>query len=211
MSESTETTPLTEPVAPTTLLTEATTPPGTEPDPAVLTPPEPKQPGQAEDDSPIVEPAPLQPTDITLPDDVEVSEELRDEFLSVLNDKELDAKGRAQALIDLQLKAATSAAEAQSAAWAEMQTKWQDEVKSDADLGGDKLQPALGRIGRLLSEYGSEELSGVLDMTGAGNSLHVIKFLDRIAAKLTEGGAVIGQPLSQERSAAQKLFPSMKG
>lgn len=154
---------------------------------------------------------PLATTDITLPEDVEVNSALVDEFLGVMNNAELDAKGRAQALIDLQVKAMREASEAGSQAFADMQKTWQDEVKADPAFAGEKLQPALGRIGRLLTEYGSEELNGVLDMTGAGNNLHVVRFLDNIAGKLVEGGPAFGAPRTQEASAAQRLFPSMKG
>jgi len=154
---------------------------------------------------------PLASTDLSFPEDVEVNSALVDEFLGVVNNPELDAKGRAQALIDLQVKAMREASEAGSQAFADMQKTWQDEVKADPAFTGEKLQPALGRIGRLLTEYGSEELNGVLDMTGAGNNLHVVRFLDNIAGKLVEGGPAFGAPRAQEASAAQRLFPSMKG
>jgi hypothetical protein len=128
-----------------------------------------------------------------------------------MNDKEMSPKDRANALVALQVKAAQAASEASSQAWSEMQTKWRDEVKADPEIGGEKLQPALGRVGKLLNEFGSEELSSVLDLTGAGNNIHVVKFLDKVAQKLTEGGAVPGLPSGQTTTAAQRLFPSMKG
>jgi hypothetical protein len=135
---------------------------------------------------------PLTADDITFPDDVQVNEELRDEFLSIV-------------------KAAQAASEASSNAWTEMQNQWREEVKADPEIGGDKLQPALGRIGRLITEYGSDKLPAVFDLTGAGNNPEVIKFLDKIAAKLVEGGPVSGQPTSTKTDAASRLFPSMKG
>ena len=192
---------------PPSLITSATPNQEGTPEQPIL-PNEPKQPEQAPDDSPIQEPQPLQPTDLTFPEGVEVDETLRDNFLSIVNDTELSPKDRAQALVDLQVKAAQAASEASSKAWEEMQTKWQDEVRADF---GDNLQPALGRIGRLIQEYGSDELNGVFGMTGAGNNIHMIKFLDNIASKLTEGGPVTGSPTNQEQSAASRLFPSMKG
>lgn len=44
---------------------------------------------------------PLAATDLTFPEDVEVQEELRDEFLSIVNDAEMSSKDRAQALVNL--------------------------------------------------------------------------------------------------------------
>lgn len=169
-------------------------------------------PGNEPDDSPIVEPPPVSADDITFPEEVVVSDELRDEFLGLLNDKEKSPKERAQALIDLQVKAAQAASEASSQAWADMQTEWQNAVKADPEIGGEKLQPTLGRIRTLLNEYGSPELDGVFNTTGAGNNIEVIRFLDRVAKKLTEGGpALAAAPTNAQPTAAQRLFPSMKG
>ncbi len=198
------------------------TPPGVEPPtppslittpPTEATPPVEGTPPAAVEPPAVVEPvAPLTVEDITLPEGFEVSNELRSEFVDFMNKGDLSPKERAQGLIDLQAKAVQSMTEAQTAAWTDMQTKWQDEVRSDpAYASDDKLQPALGRIGKLISEYGTPELPSVFDLTGSGNNIHVVKFLDNIAQKLTEGGPVSGAPPAVERSAASKMFPSMKG
>ena len=203
-------------IAGTPSLEPATPEPTPAVEPSLITTP--AEPAPEPEPSPEPEPAPepedvvpLAATDLSFPEDVEVNSALVDEFLGVVNNAELDAKGRAQALIDLQVKAMREASEAGSQAFADMQKTWQDEVKAYPAFAGEKLQPALGRIGRLLTEYGSEELNEVLDMTGAGNNLHVICFLDNIAGKLVEGGPAFGAPRTQEASAAQRLFPSMKG
>lgn len=200
---------------PPSLVTTPTPSPTPDPNTDPANPPEgdpqPKEPEQKPDDSPIVEPPPVSADDLKFPEDVEVSDELRDEFLGLFNDKEKSPSERAQALVDLQIKAAREASEKASEAWSAMQTQWRDEVKADPEVGGDKLQPALGRINRLLTEYGTEELNGVMDLTGAGNNLHVVKFLDKVAKALTEGGPATGQPAQTAPSAASKMFPSMKG
>lgn len=204
MSDGQETTNSQEPEAPPSLITESTPPPS-----GIETPPTEKAAEEAP--PPVLEDTPLSATDITIPEDLVIDETLRDEFIGLLNDKEKSPAERAQALVDLQVKAATAASEASSKAWTDMQTEWRDAVKADSDVGGDKLEPALGRVGKLISEYGSEELSSVLDLTGAGNNVHVIKFLDKMAQRLTEGGAFPGLPGGQQATAASRLFPSMKG
>lgn len=197
MSEETVTPPSEEPTPVTdenptpSLITEGATP--TEEDPAP---------------APADEWVPFTAEDITLPEGVTISEELRDEFLTVMNNRELSPKDQMQSLVDLQMRAAQAASEASSNAWSEMQTTWQNEVRADL---GENLVPTVGRIQRLVSEYGSPELTSVFDLTGAGNNLHVIKFLDKIAGQLTEGGPATGSPAAVEASAASKLFPSMKG
>lgn len=153
-------------------------------------------------------PVPLTVEDIVLPEGFTADESLQTEFVELMNNTELSPKDRANALVALQAKAITAASEASSAAWTEMQDQWRGEVKADL---GDKLEPTLSAVGKLITEYGSPELVGVFDLTGAGNNLHVIKFLSTIASKLTEGGYTSGMPAATETTAAERMFPSMKG
>lgn len=154
---------------------------------------------------------PLTAADITFPEDVQVNEAVRDEALAIVNNRELSPKEQLQGLIDLQTKVAKEASEAISETWAQTQQQWQDEVKADPVIGGDKLQSTLASVNKLVSEYGDEKLVEAFAITGAGNNVHVIKFLNSVAGKLLEGGIVQAQtPTNQESSAAERLFPSMK-
>jgi hypothetical protein len=133
-----------------------------------------------------------------------------DSFLELVNDQKLTPAERTQKLIDLQLEAQQKASEAGSQAWADMQTNWQTEVKNDKELGGANLQPTLDNIAKLVETYGSPELVEVMNLTGAGNNIHVIRFVNSIAKKLNEGGPISpGAPASVPQSAAERLFPSM--
>lgn len=154
---------------------------------------------------------PLTPTDITFPEGLEVSDDIRDEFLGVINNRELSAKDQAQALVALQEKAAQAASEANSGAWATQQKAWQDEVKADPELGGGNLQTTLSSIGSLVEQFGNDELLQVMAATGAGNNVHVIRFLSKIAAVVTEGRPATGTPSAQEGTAASRMYPTMKG
>ena len=160
---------------------------------------------------PAPEFVPLTEADIALPEGFTADPELQTEFLTLMNDQEMDAKSRAQGLVELQAKLMTKASEASSAAWDEMQTTWQNEVKADPVIGGEKMKDSLATVSKLVSEYGSDELVQVMGMTGAGNNIHVIKFLHTLAGKLTEGGYTQGQPAKAEGSAASRMYPSMKG
>ena len=163
------------------------------------------------EETPPAEFTPLTADDLKFPEGLEVDETMRDDFLSIFNDREKTPAEQAQAFIDLQLKAAQAASEGNSTAWSNMQTEWQTAVRADEEVGGDKLQPALASIGKLITEHGSDELRQVLDFTGAGNNVHVIKFLNKLADKLVEGGPVQGAPTSRPGDAASRMFPSMKG
>lgn len=155
---------------------------------------------------------PLTAADITFPEGMEVNETLRDEALAIVNNRELSPKEQLQGLIDLQAKLAKDASEGISKTWEDTQKAWQDEVKADPTIGGDKLQTTLTAVNKLVTEYGSDELVEAFALTGAGNNVHVIKFLHTIAGKLIEGGAVpASSPVNQKGDAASRMFPSMKG
>lgn len=152
---------------------------------------------------------PLTAENLSFQEGVQVNEGARDEFLGILNNRDLSPAEQAQKLVDLQTRLASEASETGSQAWADMQTQWQDEVRSDPDVGGAKLDGTLASIGKLVEQFGSDELRAVMDVTGAGNNIHVIKFCANIARALTEGGAVFGQPQSSDISKTDRMFPSM--
>ena len=155
--------------------------------------------------------APVTVEALKLPDGFTPDETSMKSFVELLNNKDLSSAERAQGLIDLQTRLQTQASEAASEAWNTLQTTWQAEVKADPDVGGAKLQTSLASIGKLVQEYGTDDLRTVFDSTGAGNNVHVVKFLTKIAAKLTEGSHVSGDPAGMAADAASRMFPSMKG
>jgi hypothetical protein len=161
---------------------------------------------------PPAEFVPLTAADITFPDGLEINETLRDEALAIVNNRELSSKEQLQGLIDLQAKLSNEASETISKTWETTQQTWKDEVKADPTIGGDKLQTTLAAVNKLVTEYGSNELFEVFALTGAGNNVHVIRFLNNVASKLLEGGAVpASSPSNQAGDAASRMFPSMKG
>lgn len=131
------------------------------------------------------------------------------EFLTLMNDQKVSPAERAQKLIDLQIKAVTDLNAAGEAAFAEQQTQWQNEVRADPEFANGKLDPALGEILKLIGKFGTPELKAVMTTTGAGNNIHVMKFLHAVAKQLNEPGPVVGSPASSTATLAEKLYPSM--
>lgn len=168
-------------------------------------------------------PAPLTVESFTIPEGMEAApDEVKQEFVDILNDAEKSPQERAQALVDLQSKLMTQAAEDLRSAWDEQQSAWQKEVEKDPELGGTKMSENLAQVSKLIDTYGSTQsdatkraeevdaLRKALDYTGAGNHPAIIKFLFRVSKDLSEGGPVSGQPAPTSQSLAQKMFPSMK-
>lgn len=146
-----------------------------------------------------------------MPDGIEINPALRDEFVGVLNNPKLSPVARAQALVDLQVKAATAASERASQLWAEKQTQWQDEVKADATIGGAKLEGVLAGISTLLNTHGTPEVRQAFDETGAGNNVHIVKFLSTVAGLIGEGKpALAGNPAAPPANLADRMFPNHK-
>ena len=159
----------------------------------------------------VTEFVPLTAADITIPEGLQIADERRDQALAIINDRDLSPKDQLQKLVDLQAEVAKEASEAISETWTQTQQAWQDEVKADPVIGGDKLPTTLAAVNKLVTEYGDEKLVEAFAITGAGNNVHVIKFLNSVAGKLLEGGPVTAAaPTNASETAAERLFPSMK-
>jgi hypothetical protein len=200
MSTENEPTPsLTPEPAPASLISDAVADPAAvveDPKPAVTEPPAPA-------------PEPLTAEALTIPEGLTIPDDVRDNFLGIMNDDKLSPAERANKLLDLQAGVAKELATAQEKAWADTQEKWTNEVKSDPEFANGKLEPVLGAISQVLDKYGSKELREVFGLTGAGNNVHMVRFLAKVAKDLTEGGPVSGAPPSAGKSLASQLFPSM--
>lgn len=180
------------------------------PAPAVVDPAKP-----VEGAKPVETPAPAAPEPLTwealkTPGGFQVDDDAKKGFLETLNDAKLSPAERAQKLIDLQTGLMSKAAEASYKMWTDQQTAWQDEVRADPAIGGDKLEPALGEVSKLVDKYGSPEVRQILDATGAGNNIHIIRMLHNMAKDLGEGGPVSGAPAVDRESLADRMYPSMK-
>lgn len=148
---------------------------------------------------------------LKLPEGVEVLPEQSARFMEVLADSKLSGQERAQALVDLQGKVLEQAATKIAEAWTAQRNTWQEEIKSDAAIGGDKLAPALGQISKLIDAHGTAELRQAMDSTGMGDNPHMIRFLHKVAGYLNEGGNLPGGAVPQnERTQAQRIFTTMQ-
>lgn len=150
---------------------------------------------------------PFKVEEIKLPEGVEVDPELQKGFVELVNKHGLSREAAAE-LVTLQANAMKAVSDKSNGAWDEMQTTWQKEVSADPDVGGAKQETVLSAISKLVDHYGTPELRGVFDLTGAGNNVHVIKFLAKIAADLGEPGPVSGRPAGTPKDAATILYPN---
>ncbi len=149
--------------------------------------------------------------DIKLPEGYKMEDASRDEFMALLNDPNLTRGQFAQKVLDMQIKTLQGLSEEGKASWDATQQEWAGKVQSDPTYGGDKLPKVVEEIGTLIDTYGDDELRGLMDLTGAGNNLAMVRFLHKIAAKLNEAPVPTPPtPVTAQADAARLMFPSMK-
>jgi len=173
---------------------------------------EPAKPAEGE-----VAPAPETPpifslTDVKLPEGVEIPEEVGKEFSEILNSKAAPAEV-GQKLLDLYAKQAAELVDSNAKLWAKTNEQWQNEIKADPVIGGDKLPSTLANIAKLLDnpEFTDPGLRAALDLTGAGNNPAIVRFLAKAASRLSEGGYVPGAPPASAPARPQTLGEAFYG
>lgn len=92
------------------------------------------------------------------------------------------------------------------------QKDWQAETRADPDYGGEKLTESLTAAKAVAQEYGGKEFLKLLSLTGAGNNIHMVRFLNEVKAALPkEAVPVDGKTeTSAPKSQADRLFGATK-
>ena len=91
--------------------------------------------------------------------------------------------------------------------------QWVEDVKSDKEFGGEKVNENLAIAKKALDTFGSPELTKMLETTGLGNHPELIRAFYRAGQKISQG-TFVPSPVAPGRSvngdAGSKLYPSMK-
>ena len=158
-------------------------------------------------------PAALTAADLALPEGLAVDDATLGDFLKIVNDGALDAKGRSEALLGMYAAKAKELAEGPVKAFRDVNEQWQRELRADPEIGGDKLQrEVLPAVAKVIDRFGGDKFRSVLDLTGAGNNPEMARFLWNVAKALNEGSHVGGTPPNTTKappSAAAALYPNL--
>ena len=205
-----------EPVVTPSATPEPTTPAVPTPTPTLITQPTPTEPAVVDPNAPkteepkVVEPvAPLTAADIKLPEGLVLTPEQSTSLVELFNDANLSPADRASKLMDLHAQTLKAFAEQTVAEIREQQTKWEDEIKADTTIGGDKLDANLIKVSKFLDAMGTPELREALDATGAGSHPAIVRFFVKMAAEHAEGSPAGGAPPPVTSTVAQKMYPGM--
>lgn len=87
------------------------------------------------------------------------------------------------------------------------QTEWQNAVR--AAYKGDALDAVLVKAERILDEFGGPDLRTFLTMSGGGNNLAVIQFLEKVSNSLGEAKPITSGGTPQATDRLAKMYPKM--
>lgn len=142
--------------------------------------------------------------ELKMPDGVALDQEAATEFTAIAKELKLD-QATAQKFADVGAKMAQRQADNH----AKLVESWTESVKTDKEIGGDKLAENLGVARKALETFGTPELKDVLNATGFGNHPAVIKAFYKIGQAISEDKFVTGGAKGPETDMAKRMFPSM--
>jgi hypothetical protein len=122
-----------------------------------------------------------------------------------------------QSLIEYDLSRSTQVAEQAVEGWNNRVQTWRDGVKSDRDIGGDKLPQTLKNAEAVLKQFGDAELRSLLrspsdeNPTGlsVGNHPAILRMLNRVGKALSDPAFHTGNGASETVDRLEQLYPSM--
>lgn len=135
---------------------------------------------------------------------VELDTEALKDFEPVARELNLTNE-QAQKLVDAYPKILAGVQQRQADAWQATTEQWAADVKTDKEIGGDKLNGNLSAAQRALDQFGTPELKEYLNTTGLGNHPDLVKTFIKIGKAMSEDGMVSGKETGQ-RSAAEVLY-----
>lgn len=125
--------------------------------------------------------------DFTSPDGVEIDTEVLGQLKALGKELNLD-QASAQKVFDLGVQLQ----QRQAQAWEAQMQKWIGEVRSDKEIGGDKLPENLALAKKAVEQFGGKEFSEFLDSSGMGSHPAFIRAFHRIGKAISEDTFVSG-------------------
>lgn len=173
--------------------------------------------GEAAEGKAVEPPAPFDPATLTLPEGLEMTEELGKSLGELLNDPDMSAQERGQKLIDLHASTLKTVAESLTQAnmelWKTTNDDWRNQIKELPEFK-DNPDAEAGKIMQALTSVGAgEEFFKALDLTGAGNHPAILQVFHWLTKPYIEGGAVngMGGPKTPRQLGANIYTSAAKG
>jgi hypothetical protein len=144
--------------------------------------------------------APEAYTDFTLPDGMETNAETLESFKTVAKDADL-SQDKAQELVTLGTKLVQDTLAQQQEFWANQRKEWRDSLEKDPEH-----EHNLTRAKRVLTKFGSPELSKFLSDSGFGDNADLFKMFVAIDKAMGEDQTPSGDNAPTPKSLAERLY-----
>ena len=160
----------------------------------------------AEDQPATTEEATETVYEFTMPEGVEIDPETLGNLTGLSRELGLTQE-QAQKIADLGAQQAQRWAAAQEQAIAEASAQWIDTVKTDKEIGGDKMAEKLAVAKRALDRFGTPELTQLLDESRLGNHPELIRAFYRAGKAISDDALVPGgRSVRGATDPAQRLY-----
>ena len=144
-----------------------------------------------ENQSETTEAAPETAYEFTMPEGVEIDPATLGNLTELSKELGL-TKEQAQKVADLGAQQAQRWAAAQEQAINDVSAQWIDTVKTDREIGGDRMAEKLAVAKRALDRFGSPELTQLLDESRLGNHPELIRAFYRAGKAISDDALVPG-------------------
>lgn len=159
--------------------------------------------GEGTDETPAGAP---EKYEFNMPEGYELAAENAEAFELFARSNNLTNEAANQAL-DMAVKHVAKIQDEAVQQWRDEVAAWGNTIKTDKELGGDKLNASIAIAQKTVARFGSPELVTYLEQSGIGNHPEVFKFCHRIGLQISEGGLVTGAGSGEgRRSTADVLY-----
>ena len=139
-------------------------------------------------DAPAAAPPAFVLEDLKVPEGAKLAEKEGKAFADLINNAEIGAKDKAQGLLDLHLaevkRVADTISQQQRDAWTTFNDAEKNRLRTDPELGGNRLNTTLAMAKAVVEEYlpaeSASKLLAFMDYSGAGNQREMVELLHNI-------------------------------
>ena len=155
--------------------------------------------------------APEAYADFNMSEGFEVDKVMMETFLPMAKEFNLSQEN-AQKVIDLHVKGLKDATDAHVKSWADAMGKWKDEAKADKEIGGEQFGQTQLNVTLALKTFGTEKLGEILEVTGVGNHVELVRFFDKVGALVANDKIDLGNVVADgPKSRAEIMYPNQGG
>ena len=163
--------------------------------------------GDTNKEEPIPLPTTVEEYDLEFLPESTINDEMLSNFKAELL-KQGMTKAQAQGMASYYEKVAIEGQAAYEKSVIDQSQKWETEVKSDPEIGGDNYQKTLVDATRAMEQFSTDELRKIFTESGYGSNPDVVRMMAKIGSQMGEKSMVFGGS-GNGKSDAELLYPTM--